>query len=100
MDHTLASVRYRMYSLRARRLRLLIDERFGRDCSRLAEQLGWSPDLIERFFVSGRPRCRYITDRAAREIEKKIGLAEFWLDGEPAPERSKRTAPVQSEPPV
>jgi hypothetical protein len=80
MNRTPAKLRHNVYLLRLQRLTLLISERFG-DEQRFAKRMQWSPEWIAHFLSSGSRRW-YITDRVARDIENKIGLAEFWLDGE------------------
>ena len=82
MKGATAKLRHNIYLLRSQRLTLLISERFGDD-RRFAKRMQWSPEWIEHFLSSGSRRW-YITDCVARDIENKIGLPGFWLDGENA----------------
>jgi plasmid maintenance system antidote protein VapI len=68
-----------IHARRRLRLRQLIEQRFDRNLSRLARAVDLTPSHFGNVF-SGRDN---LGEHAARQIEKKLGLADRWMDREP-----------------
>lgn len=64
---------------RAKRLREIIDTRFGGNQADFARMIGKSPSLVWQY-LSGH---RQIGEKFAREVERKIILPRGWLDAPP-----------------
>lgn len=73
-----AAARAAVYWLRRENLKKLIELEFRGQPPELASRLGWPEELVQRFLTSGRNR-RILTDLAAREIERLLGLEPNWL---------------------
>lgn len=63
-------------SIRRQRLRQLIDERFGGRQVRLAHAIERQPDYISRCLKG----TKGIGEDLARDIERRLGLPNLWLD--------------------
>lgn len=74
-----------------RRVRLdqLIKERFNGVKAQAAAFLGWPATDISRYFNSGKDG-RNISERKAREIERKCKLPTYWMD-------ASETKPLQAQ---
>ncbi len=78
-SHSDISRRYTGSMDRAKRLREIIDTRFGGNQADLARHLGKSPSLIWQY-LSGH---RMIGEKFARELEQKVVLPKGWMDALP-----------------
>lgn len=83
-----------LYEIRRKRLRQLIDERFDGVNAKLAEAMQWPATDLSRFFVKGK-HGRNISERKARELERKCRVGKYWLDQpESAPLTVQQPLPV------
>ncbi|WP_417315653.1 S24 family peptidase [Cycloclasticus pugetii] len=73
------SGRYTSGMDRAKRLREIIDTRFGGNQADFARHIGKSPALVWQY-LSGH---RMIGEKFAREVERKIILPKGWMDAPP-----------------
>lgn len=62
---------------RRSQLKRLRDERFGGVTARMAEALGKAPNYLSRVLRGDKG----IAETICREIETKLGLPHFWMDG-------------------
>ena len=70
-----------LYWVRRTNLSELINDRFAGSYSAISQQLEWPEETVRRFFYPAtRGRSWPITDRAAREIERKLDLVCNSLD--------------------
>lgn len=76
-SHCFISGSYNLAMDRAKRLREIIDTRFGGNQAEFSRAVGKSPSLIWQY-LNGH---RQIGERFAREIERKLRLQNGWLDG-------------------
>ncbi len=66
--------------IRRARLRQLIDEKADGVSVRFGELYGYSKSQITQFLSKTYNNGKSIGDKAARTIEKKVGVEPLWLD--------------------
>ena len=70
-----------MYWLRREKLMNVIRYQFDGSYAAFSQAMGWPEDMVQRFFFPAMGGRRWpITDRAAREIERKLELNGNSLD--------------------
>jgi hypothetical protein len=66
---------------RRAQLRKIRDERFGGVGARLAAAIGRDPGYIWRLLGDNKKWRKGIAEKFCRDVEEKLGLPEFYLDG-------------------
>ncbi|WP_293006897.1 hypothetical protein [Nitrosomonas sp.] len=63
--------------IRNKRLKTILNERFGGKQSAMAEALGIAANLVSRYVTGGKG----IGENMKSDIESRLGLPKDWLDG-------------------
>lgn len=69
-----------IFEVRRQRLRKIIEELFGGNVAAFAQNFDFSRAQVHQFISPNYNAGRSIGERAARNIESKIGYPAYWLD--------------------
>lgn len=86
-----------VYLIRRERLRQLIDDDFKGNQTAFSEQTKYKAPQINRWLSTRAASLRNITEESAREIERRAGKPEKWLDMRESLGNERRLALVQTE---